>query len=132
MKKLLLVAVVLAALAAAPPVRARLGAPIAAVVTRVAPLFGDIASPLLRFLARRDEAVIRDGLVRDREAGRPLPRPARFQAWLRQHVEAARDGRDPWGTPYRLARSPDGPAVESAGPDRRFDTPDDVRVTVPR
>ncbi|HET9983191.1 MAG TPA: hypothetical protein VFQ38_06380 [Longimicrobiales bacterium] len=132
MKKLLLLAIVLAALAAAPPVRARLGAPIAAVVTRVAPLFGDVASPLLRFLARREEAVIRDGLVREREAGRPLPPPARFEAWLRRNVVAARGGRDPWGTPYRLARSPDGLAVESAGADRRFDTPDDVRTTVPQ
>lgn len=38
---------------------------------------------------------------------------------------------DPWGQPYRY-RLPDGqPLVDSAGPDGRYDTPDDVHLFPP-
>lgn len=34
-------------------------------------------------------------------------------------------GEDPWGTPYRT-KCERGLSVDSAGPDKKFDTPDDV------
>ena len=33
---------------------------------------------------------------------------------------------DPWGTPYRLRFEGNFPAIDSAGPDRKFDTSDDI------
>jgi hypothetical protein len=34
---------------------------------------------------------------------------------------------DPWGTPFRFRIIDGRPVVDSAGPDRKFDTPDDVK-----
>lgn len=34
---------------------------------------------------------------------------------------------DPWGTPYRIVIADDSPQIVSAGPDKEFDTPDDVK-----
>ena len=33
---------------------------------------------------------------------------------------------DPWGTPYRLRFEGSFPVIDSAGPDRKFDTSDDI------
>lgn len=35
---------------------------------------------------------------------------------------------DPWGTPYRYRLADDGPIVDSAGPDRRHGTADDLSL----
>ncbi len=40
-----------------------------------------------------------------------------------------KDLQDPWGTPMRYEPSVDGFRVRSAGPDRQFDTADDLQVT---
>jgi len=37
---------------------------------------------------------------------------------------------DPWKTPYRYIPSPQEPDVRSAGPDRTFQTPDDISAQV--
>jgi hypothetical protein len=60
-----------------------------------------------------------------------------FHAWHRAHPRAtcpiataqlSRDLRlDPWGTPFRVTCLHHRIAVTSAGPDRRFDTADDIR-----
>ena len=34
---------------------------------------------------------------------------------------------DPWGTPFRYKSGANFPEVYSAGPDQKFDTPDDIR-----
>jgi Type II secretion system (T2SS), protein G len=34
---------------------------------------------------------------------------------------------DPWGTPFRFRIIDGHPVVDSAGPDRKFDTPDDIK-----
>lgn len=35
---------------------------------------------------------------------------------------------DPWKTPYRFRIDNDRPSVDSAGKDRKFDTPDDIHA----
>ncbi len=60
-----------------------------------------------------------------------------FRAWHHAHVRAtcpiataqlsAGLRLDPWGTPYRVTCLHHRIAVTSAGPDRRFDTADDIR-----
>jgi hypothetical protein len=56
----------------------------------------------------------------------PLPKPKDFTAYLKSRAVANVDKAavDGWGTEYRLDESPS--AVRSAGPDRAFDTPDDI------
>ena len=39
---------------------------------------------------------------------------------------------DAWGTQFRYAPQPGDFELRSAGPDRRFDTPDDIVVTTTR
>jgi hypothetical protein len=59
-----------------------------------------------------------------------LPAPEEFTAYLKSHAAANADhaASDGWGTDLRLDRSPD--AIRSAGPDRIFDTDDDLVVPI--
>ncbi len=59
----------------------------------------------------------------------PLPDPATFPDYLRKSAAAIKTsdpGTDFWGTPYRLDRDGSAYAVRSAGPDRTYDTADDI------
>jgi hypothetical protein len=55
---------------------------------------------------------------------------ADFRSFLRDHLRSRdrlRDpSQDPWGTPFKLARAPEGFRVLSAGPDKRWNTSDDL------
>ncbi len=63
-----------------------------------------------------------------------IDRDGRFPATLQELVHTAtnQDGllsevpNDPWGTPYLYSVEGVRPFIRSAGPDRVFDTPDDV------
>jgi hypothetical protein len=65
-------------------------------------------------------------IVRADFVDKPLPAPGEFVAYLKSRAVANVDeaGIDGWGTEYRLDLSPS--AIRSAGPDRRYDTPDDI------
>jgi hypothetical protein len=61
-----------------------------------------------------------------------LPQPDRFGDYIRKNTPST-DGdpsNDAWGTPYRLDIPPRKTGVRSAGPDRSFDTADDIVVGV--
>jgi hypothetical protein len=75
-------------------------------------------------------------LVLDQISGENLPRtPEEFAVYLKKNMrikgQAAGDtgrdvSKDPFGTEYRLTYEDGGVKVTSAGPDKTFDTPDDV------
>jgi hypothetical protein len=72
-------------------------------------------------------------LVLQRNQGQRPPEAHELAAFLARH-EITPDGLDPWGTPYHIVHEPDSVAIMSAGPDRRFETDDDlvVRLRFPR
>jgi hypothetical protein len=62
-------------------------------------------------------------------ATEPVPPASEFSAWLRSRsAGGANPDSDSWGTAYRLDESP--VALRSAGPDKTFDTEDDLVVPV--
>jgi hypothetical protein len=58
------------------------------------------------------------------------PTPAKMQE--ARELDAAMSLRDPWGTPYSLECQSHEVIAISAGPDRAFDTEDDIRLPGPR
>jgi hypothetical protein len=72
--------------------------------------------------------VIRE-LIQDRNNGYLPPPEDEFEVYIHRRVEDS-DGLDGWGTPYALVQDPDSVAVVSAGPDREFDTDDDIVVKI--
>jgi hypothetical protein len=69
-------------------------------------------------------------MVGQRNQGMRLPDPERFQEFLNRH-DIATDGLDPWGTPYLMVQEADSIALVSAGPDRRYETDDDLAARFP-
>jgi|SRR5690606_6834388 len=136
-KKLFLVLLIAAgATASLPPLRAR-AAP------HVEPLFDDVVgwwmiqlrpvlNPVFRWSAKNELRRIAIDLRERAASFRPLPDPAHFEAYLRRQTHSGRDGRDPWGVPYRFVLTRDSIILSSAGPDMKHGTADDVRIAVPR
>jgi general secretion pathway protein G len=58
------------------------------------------------------------------------PTPAMLKA--SRELDATVSLTDPWGKPYRIECQPEEVIAESAGPDRAFDTEDDIRAPAPR
>lgn len=55
-----------------------------------------------------------------------------FRQWLYNQYVAPSNYQDSWGSGFGFSLWPDSFAVLSAGPDRIFNTEDDLRVTRPR
>lgn len=53
------------------------------------------------------------------------PRKLIFLEWFRTPQDRGNRAVDPWGTPYRLQMTATNVVVKCAGPDKKFDTPDD-------
>lgn len=67
----------------------------------------------------------------DSAIGEPVPAPETFGDWLRKNFHKADDvhrdqGVDLWGTPYVLRMTAEGARIISAGPDKIYDTADDL------
>ena len=61
-----------------------------------------------------------------------MPTPGRFGEYIRKNsLSSAGDPAiDAWGMPYRLDAPPKKLAIRSAGPDKTFETGDDIVVEV--
>jgi len=84
-----------------------------------------LVNPVRRVGTQTEIGDILSELVRDRNNGYLPPAPDELSVYIHRRVEGA-DGVDGWGTPYTLVQEDDSVAVVSAGPDREFDTDDDV------
>lgn len=73
---------------------------------------------------------VSDLLVSAYQRDRRLPEPYRLAYWLSDNPHAKAVGPaphlDPFGSPLRLAKIPDGFVLTSDGPDKKPNTPDDV------
>ncbi len=72
--------------------------------------------------------------LRKDERAHGLPSPEDFPDYVRKSLQTkGGDGADPsrdlWGTPYRLESDAKNYTVRSAGPDREYDTDDDIVAT---
>ena len=72
-------------------------------------------------------------LAEHKNQNKDLPSPLSFQQWVRQHFRSSegKAGLDPWGRPYYLVLTRSQITVGSQGADRRRDTGDDIRTSVP-
>lgn len=130
-KKLLVLAVLLGFAWSYPPTRGVMSNALAPVLTKLGPVGRRAAEPTRRYDARNEVDFIADQIEMERTEGRAVPNPRNFQQWLRQHVTTRRDGVDPWGKPYYLARTGMTHTVGSEGADGERDTADDIRAPLP-
>lgn len=130
-KKLLVVAVLLGFAGSYPPTRAVMANAMAPALEKLGPVGQRALEPARRYDAKNEVEFIADQLNIQRTEGRAVPNPRTFQQWLKQHVTTRRDGLDPWGKPYYLARTGKTHVVGSGGRDGEPGTGDDIRVPLP-
>lgn len=63
-----------------------------------------------------------DGNTVDNENPRRIP----FMSFNKKDANSKGEICDPWKTPYRITYDDKGPLITSAGPDKKFDTKDDI------
>lgn len=68
-------------------------------------------------------------MVVQRNQGARLPEPTGLTEFLNRNDIAA-EGLDPWDMPYLMVQEADSLALISAGPDRRYETEDDLVARV--
>lgn len=84
-------------------------------------------NPAYRWMTVQELNQIVVDLERHQETRGPLPTGrGEFDAWLNQRYPQPGSRRDSWGTRYGLRAVGERFEVVSAGPDREFDTEDDV------
>lgn len=87
-----------------------------------------VLEPVFRWQARQEMTSIAHELqLYERENLGRIPDARRFQTWLESSF-AGNATMDSWGTPYSLRLSRDSFAIESWGPDRTYDTADDMHL----
>jgi len=85
-------------------------------------------------LAQREVRLLTNGAARLKPQGKPQQCAAivaRSSHWASQKRLRHNAYLDPWGTPYRLRNVGGRWRATSAGPDRKFGTPDDVTAKYP-
>jgi hypothetical protein len=87
-----------------------------------------VLTPVFRWQATQEMTSIAHELqLYERENLGRIPDARRFQGWLLSSFDGDATI-DSWGTPYSLRLSRDSFAIESWGPDKAYDTADDMRV----
>lgn len=109
---------------------------------RVRPLLGPVpgwmdavatrvTAPLVRWNARSEASHLMRTLARWHSDGKALPLPSEFGSFARRHLNADREGLDPWGRPYFVRYFQDSVTIASPGADGIPESDDDVRVSTP-
>jgi hypothetical protein len=87
-----------------------------------------VLTPVFRWQARQEmTSIAHEMQIYERENLGRIPDARRFQGWLESSF-AGDATMDSWGTPYSLRLSRDSFAIESWGPDRTYDTADDMHL----
>jgi hypothetical protein len=87
-----------------------------------------VLNPVFRWQARQEMTNIAHEMqLYERENLGRIPDARRFQGWLLSSFDGDATI-DSWGTPYSLRLSRDSFAIESWGPDKAYDTTDDLHV----
>lgn len=114
-----------------PAVRARITPPLAPLLDRLGPVGRKLSDPAKKIAARNEAGFLLRKLAADYQQNKALPDPLRFRVWMKQNTHGGKGGLDPWGHPYYMVRAHKKLGVGSQGPDRKRNTADDIRVTVP-
>ena len=92
----------------------------------VRPHLDPILDPTYEWSVRSRVSEIARKIETEREANRYVPAPGEISDFMRRHYFQKDGHLDPWGIPFHLVQSSEGPRVVSAGRDRQLGTPDDV------
>ena len=114
-----------------PPLRNRVVPHMGPVMKLLGPFGDKISAPSKRWAAKNEMRILLRKLAEDHAEKKDLPSGLNFQSWIRANTRGGAKGLDPWGHPYYLVRAGKLITVGSQGPDRRRNTPDDIRVSVP-
>ena len=116
-----------------PPIRNRIAGPLDPVLSKLGPVGEKMQNPVRRWATKNEEMLIIRKLAEHHNQRRDMPSPLGFQGWIKQNFRSGSNdaGLDPWGRPYYLVHTRQRITVGSQGPDRKRDTSDDVRVSVP-
>jgi hypothetical protein len=132
MKVFLFIILLIGAAFGIPKIRNRIVGPLDPVLSKLGPIGEAVQTPTRRWSAGQEAMLITRKLGEFRNLNKPLPSPLNFQRWLHANVRGlTRDGMDPWGLPYYFIHTRQNMTVGSPGQDRKRDTEDDVRITVP-
>jgi len=136
LRAVLVIAVLLAAVLAIPPVRAMAGPvlePGKAFLDRsVGKVFARSRDRVFSWSVRNEARSLAQELQKREISGQPLPRPQDFQTYLQRRTISGTPGLDKWGSPYYMLLGGDSVTVVSPGADRRPGTADDIRESVAR
>jgi hypothetical protein len=124
------VALGLGTIVGVPAVRARVMPPLEPVLEKLG-LERKLADPIKRRKADAEIRVVLHKLTEAIQKKQEVPDPLGFQYWLKSHTRFEKRGMDPWGRPYYLSDANNQLTVGSNGPDRKRETADDVRITLP-
>lgn len=129
-RKLLILAVIVAFAWSVPAVRERMIRMAGPVVERLGPPGELLADPIRRYNTRNELVVLMRELTQEYQAQVPLPNARNFQAWLERNTISGRDGKDAWGNAYFLRRDGSGITLGSPGADGQVGTEDDITRTL--
>ena len=116
-----------------PAIRNRIAGPLDPVLSKLGPIGEKIQTPTRRWATKNEEMLIIRKLAEQHNQQKEMPSPLAFQSWIKQNFKGrgTEAGLDPWGRPYYLIHTRNQITVGSQGADRRRETPDDIRVSVP-
>lgn len=88
-----------------------------------------VLNPYRAVTTRSEMSRIKNRLIQVRNMGVIRPAPNEFQRFIQQRVDNE-DGLDRWGSPYILLPGPDSLTIVSPGPDRAYQTEDDLSTAL--
>lgn len=133
MLKVIVIAVVfLGAAFGIPAIRNRIAGPLDPVLSKLGPVGEKMQAPARKWAAKNEEMLIIRKLAEAHNQNKGIPSPLSFQSWIKANFHGGvKEGMDPWGRPYYLIHTKQQLTVGSQGPDRRRNSADDIRVSVP-
>jgi len=116
---------------AIPSVRQRVQPYLTPVTRKLQPVTTRLTTPTKKWQAKNEAGALLAKLSEDEAQKKELPSALEFRRWIRTRTQGEHRGNDPWGRPYYLIHESSQITVGSPGPDRKRNTPDDVRVSAP-
>lgn len=126
MKKILTIVLILALIAAIPPVRAKVGTAAIPLLEKLGPVGAGLLKPARNMGAKSGAAAIARLMANERQEGREPPTPRQFEQWVVRRSGDPELVTDPWGGKYWLTVERNVYTVGSSGADGRRGTSDDI------
>lgn len=130
-KILIIVVLLLGAGFGIPQARGKISPVVSPVLDKLGPVGDALSRPAKRWAAKSEITILIRKLAEEHAERKELPSPIDFPRWIKSVTRGSNKGLDPWGHPYYLVHTEHDVTVGSQGPDRKRNTPDDIRVRVP-